>query len=224
MLLQDLSKDKEIMVQVIWGEKKVEFLTHIVRMDTSAIYIAPYSFNGRLLELNIAPESDVHCHIFGENMVDHTRVVWRNVKLETVKSTDSIVYSITTMEYNKQSKCDERRAHIRLPLSKGGTVTDYMGVTTQVRTHDFSDNGISFYAPANFDPATAYLTLKFEEDVGTAHFNLKLDCKIVHRNIKNGTMFCGCEITACKNDYLLFGCMVRAERARNSTKKEEEKL
>lgn len=210
MLLQDLSKNKTLIMQIIWGEKVIEFPTKLVESDAGGIYVTPYLREGHPLELNLDPSGNVVCHLYGDHVDTGKRLSWRNIKLETVKKGENTFYYLTTMGFNKLGKEAERRAHERSMIRQMGSVTDTAGNSIQVMVHDMSDNGISFYAPSNFSPASKNLVIEFADSVGTEIFRIRVECRVVYSADKAGTVFYGCELVSANGDYFLYGCMKKA--------------
>lgn len=220
MNIQELYMTKNIIVQISWGEKTIEFYADAVDKNAKGIYVTPYMREGAPLELNISQQSGVVCNVFGNNPEDGKRVSWRNVDLQTVKKDNRTLYFITTSEYNKLAKLDERRAHERVLIRKKGKVWDNSANKfVDIMVNDVSDNGISFYAPSTYVPGSSYFDLEFNDSIKQQNYQIRIKCKMVYTKKKVGTVFYGCELTEYNRDYLLYGCLCRLMK--NSRETEE---
>lgn len=212
MVLQDLDKNRKVIIQIVWGERDIEFPSHVVDSDVEGIYIEPYLHNGNPLKLSIDPSGGIPCHLFGDDTENGTRVSWRNIRLETVERGGQTLYHLSTMAFNRQAKTAERRAHERNVVRKMGNGSDTAGNVIQVMVHDMSDNGISFFAPASFTPNSKNMTVGFADSLGGELFRVQAECRIVYRTAKSGTIFYGCEVLNGNSDYFLYGCMQRMQK------------
>lgn len=223
MNLLDLEKKQELIVQIVWGDKVIEFYTKVVDYDDEGIFIEPYLHNGMPLELNIDMKSVVVCHLFGDNLNEDKRVSWRNVNLNTVERNRKTTYKITTSVFNKSSNDDERRTHKRIVINKKGTlIIPKDNLQSEVYIHDISDNGISFFVPINFQPTSKYFNVHFSDSVNGNSFNAKAECRIVHTSTQDGTLFYGCEVVDANRDYMIYGCLSRVIKKSEKYKEMQE--
>lgn len=213
MKLQDLLLSKNLILQILWGEKTIEFSTDIVDRDENGLYITPYLYNGAPLSLSINVNSGVVCNFFGDNPDDGTRVSWRNIELDTVSLKNQTVYYIKTSSYNSEARVDDRRVEDRVKVTKDAELYDSVAKkTVQIRIHDVSDSGIAFHAPLAYEPMTKSFSVKFSDEVNGHVFNINIKCKTVRTKEMVGTCFYGCKLSDENNDYLLYGCLKRLEK------------
>lgn len=220
MELNELLKQQKIIIQIIWGEKVIEFYTNKVEEESSKIYVKPYLHNGNPLELNIHNRSGVVCNLFADNPYTGKRVSWRNIDLKTVNMYEQTLYEITTSGFNKMAMSDERRTNERIQVHKkalaitGGS-DDNEVLSTEVRVYDISSNGISFYAPVGFQPTSRVIKVQYSDTVRGEIFNIKVSARVVHNEQKVGTVFYGCEIIESNKDFMIYGCLSRVIKNSN---------
>lgn len=214
MELHELTKEQDIIIQIVWGENKIEFFSHMVNCNAEkeSIFVTPYMHNGQPLELNINQKSGIVCNMFCDDLYNGTRVSWRNVELETVHQGTAVVYKISTFQFNRQAQIDDRRVEERIKINLYGMIVDGEGQSIQVRIHDISDGGIGFYAPTSFQSKSNQVKVQFSDNVNGADFSICLICKIVRSVNKSGNMFYGCEIMQNSREYLLYGCLRRTAK------------
>lgn len=214
MELHELTKEQEIIIQIVWGENKIEFYSHMVGClaEEEAIFITPYVHNGQPLELNIDQKSGIICNMFCDDPYNGNRISWRNVEMETIHQESRVAYKISTSEFNRQAQLDDRRVEERIIINLYGTVIDSEGNATQIKVRDISDGGIGFYTPSSFQNKTNQIKVMFEDHVNGADFSMSLVCKIVRAVNKTGTMFYGCRVMGENREFLLYGCMRRAAK------------
>lgn len=224
MKLQDLFGAKNIIIQIVWGERNIEFPTQVMDKDSEGVYVTPYLHEGSPLELTINMNSGVICNIFGDEPENGKRVSWRNVDLSTVSRKGSVLYYLKTSSFNSVAHLDERRVEDRVVILRDATLIDNTAQKSiPIRIHDISDGGISFYSPANNQPQTSSFTVTFSDMVNEQRFNLNIKCKTVRTKKMPGTVFYGCRITEENNNFLLYGCLVRIKKNSGAEKQGEEK-
>ena len=207
---KDMGINQSIMVQLVWGEQRIEFATDVLEQDSNGVIIAPYLHNNAQLELNVTWDKPVVCNIFATNPLNQQRISWKNVELVTMKRGEAIVYHIKSNAYNAMAIHDDRRKNARVIVRVKGQVYDTSGgYYLDVLIHDISDVGISFYAPSSFTPLTPQLIVVFTDVVNDKQFDLKVDCVISRTHKKAGNNFYGCRIVGEKRDYLLYGFLKR---------------
>lgn len=221
MELKEINKDQELIAQLVWGDKKIEFHTKLIDYSEEGIYIEPYRHNHHPLDLHITIGCGVFCHLFTDDPNTRNRISWRSVELHTVDYLGRKVHHVTTSSFNKLSQNDERRTHERIKIHQMGKVIDSEGNEFSVRIHDVSDNGISFYAPVGFEPKSPHLVVQFSDSIRGEVFELKVNGKIVHSSTKTGAPFFGCEVAEANREYLLYGCLRRVMNNKNSKENKE---
>lgn len=211
MKLSELLIKQRLIIQLLWGEQKIEFSSEVIETDGAVVYVSPYLHNGSELEINVKQGKDVVCNIYTDNPNNKQRISWKNVELTTVIRNAQKVYCLKTSAFNQVASRDDRRLHERIIIQVKAHVFD--GNTeegTEIIVHDISDIGISFYAPANFAPKSQQLVIKFTDTIDEKEFNVKVDCIVSRMNNKAGNLFAGCKIVGEPNrDYQLYGFMKR---------------
>lgn len=213
MKLTDLMINQRIVVQILWGEKKIEFFSDICSKDDKGIYVTSYMYQGSALDLNIDTGSNIICTIFANNPVTNKRVSWKNVELKTQNLDGDKKYYISTSGYNTMAKADDRRKYDRLVVKKSGKVYDPgTDEFTDIIVNDICDIGISFLAPPTFKPQSYMLNLSFEDTVDNKIYSIKVDCSITRTSNRNGLVLYGCKVMGNTKDFLLYSCVLRASK------------
>lgn len=217
MRLTELVVSQRLTIQILWGEQKIEFFSNVIGREDSVVYVSPYLHNGSALELNVTADTGVICNLFTISPTTKHRVSWKNVELTTVTRNDKIVYCIKTNGYNHIAKHDDRRKHERIIISTTAQVFDgQSNEGVDIKIHDISDIGISFYAPNSFLPNGNQLTVIFIDMIGTKRFDIRVECAIARMTSKAGNRFVGCKILKENKDYQLYGFMKRLEEKKSS--------
>lgn len=215
MKLTDLLRDQQIIIQLIWGDQKIEFSSVVVDYDESSAYVTPYMHNGSPLKINVTNKVDVNCNVFTNNQ-SKQRVSWKNVELTTVERRDKTLYCLKTSGYNHIAKPDERRLHERVIIQVKAEVFDgrkEKGV--EILVHDISDIGISFHAPKSFAPTSKQLIVTFTDSIDDKQFNIRVGCTITRTTERSGNLFVGCKIMEENKDFRLYGFMKRLYSKKN---------
>jgi len=91
MNLSGLVVGQQLIVQVIWGERKIEFYSYVVAPTPNGLYITPYMHNNSPLDLKIDTSGKVQCNVFAASPEDGHRISWESVELHTVKRQGSVL-------------------------------------------------------------------------------------------------------------------------------------
>lgn len=210
MKISELMINHKIIVQLAWGEQKIEFSSEIVANDETGVYISPYIHNGSELELNVNASKGVFCNIYTDAPATKKRISWKNVELSTVEKNNKLLYQLKTNGFNSISTNDDRRKMERIIVHIKAQVCDLTSKTyTDVIIHDISDNGISFYAPSHFAPVSTQLMITFEDTIDDKQFNVKVECVVTRTTKKAGNNFIGCKIIGENREYLLYRFMLQ---------------
>lgn len=208
--LQEITSEQQLMIQIVWGDKTIEFPTKLVSHGGLSINVEPYLRQGRPLELNVGIESGIICNMFADDIKTGQRISWRNIDLKSTTYNNALVYAISTNKFNRISKVDERRIHDRIKFNKEGTVRDKCWTEKyKIIINDISDNGISFYVPNNFERKSNQFVVEFSDQVNGELFQLRVECRYVHTKQKDNLTVYGCEIVNNNREYLLYGCLKR---------------
>lgn len=208
MKFTELLRDQLIIVQLCWGERKIEFTSAVLGREDDAIFVTPYMHGGSELQLNVTKDKDVICNVFTDQPVTKQRISWRNVELTTVNRKGRVVYSLRTYGFNNVAAPDDRRRNNRMVVQVDGQVFDGQtdnGVDVTIR--DISDVGISFYAK-NFTPQSSQIVVTFSDDIDDKKFNARVECVISRLTVENGQQIAGCRIVGGNRDYQLY-CFIR---------------
>lgn len=217
MDIKDLVYAKKVIVQIVWGERVIEFPTEVLEERGNGVLVKPYIYQDKPLELNITTTSGVVCNIFANQPNTDLRMGWRNMELTTIDRKGEKIYHIQASGHNRQAATEDRRRHDRIYLHKSGAVFDEPSNRyIPVMIHNVSDNGISFYAPKEFEPRSSNVTVLLEDFVNERAFQIRVPAKIVRASQKTGTDFYGCKVDNAPNDYLIYGCLKRIAVAKKA--------
>jgi len=209
MNLSGLVVGQQLIVQVIWGERKIEFYSYVVAPTPNGLYITPYMHNNSPLDLKIDTSGKVQCNVFAASPEDGHRISWKSVELHTVKRQGSVVYQIAATGYNYVAAQAERRKHERIDVNKPGKVyLPNQGFYT-INVKDLSDIGIAIVSKELSDPVLDKITVLFNDSVGDKYFNMSVECRVVRvQKLENGTLW-GCIISGENRDFLLYCFLLR---------------
>lgn len=211
MRLKELVVDQKIIVQINFGEQKMEFYADVLAVNDEGIDTTPYTYNDEVLELNIEAHHGTICNIFADNLSNGKRVSWKNVKIQTVDSENGKIYHISTSTFNRISHEDDSRQHNRLIVRKNAHIYE-QGKLIDIIVHDISDSGISLYAPTSYKPSSSQITIVYADSVGERAFPLKIECQIVRTEKKAGVVFYGCKVVGENKDFLTYGFLKRLKK------------
>lgn len=211
MKLLELIDNQKIIVQLVWGERKIEFFSTVIGKNDTDVFVTPYLHSGQPLQLNVTKDTGVLCNLFTDDPVTNQRISWKNVELTTVVQEGNVVYCLRTYGFNNIAGVDERRLHERVALQITGIAYDGYGDNDgeYVTIRDISDIGISFYAPESFAPKSQLITITFTDNIDNRVFDVKLDCGIMRENKENGQVMMGCKVMGENRDYQLYCLMKR---------------
>lgn len=210
MKLNELVLTQKVILQIVWGEQKVEFTTEVVEVLDDGVYVSAALHDGKPLEFNISSDSRVMCHIFADDFKNNNRVSWKNVAVKTVTRADGMAYLLTTNSYNSLANIDDRRKENRVKIQKKAKLYDGSASDpVDIMIFDISDAGLSFYAPVNYSPSSPRFTIMFNDSVADQDFAMKIECVTARTKSAVGMMLYGCEIVATNREYLLYGCLKR---------------
>lgn len=210
MKLTELLINQNIIVQLIWGEKKIEFYSDVIECNETAVYVTPYIHNGSVLDLNVIPGKGVVCNLFTDEPNTKQRISWKNVELTTVTRNNEKQYCLKSYGFNKVASLDDRRHHERIHLDITGTVFDEAAEGgVDVVIHDISDIGISFYSSSDYVPKSQPILVTFTDAIDEKSFDIKVECTITRTmQTANGPLM-GCRVIGDNRDYHIYGLLKR---------------
>lgn len=225
MKLTELLTSQRIIIQLSWGEQKIEFFSDVVEKYEDYIFVTPYIHNGSPLELNVTNDKGVICNIYADNPVTNQRVSWKGVELTTTSRNSRTLYCIKTRGFNTVAMPDDRRLNERVIVDISGIVYDGANDDgTYVTIHDISDVGVSFYAPDSFKAKSPQIMVTFTDNIEKRIFDVKVECSISRTGVEGGRTIVGCRTLGDNKDYKLYGLMRRliSKNVNKSEGKQEE--
>lgn len=218
MKLTDLLINQRTIVQLLWGEQKIEFYSDVLDTDGQCVFMTPYIHNGSALKLDVTPDKGVICNLFADDPTTGRRISWKNVELTTVDRNNSTVYLIKTHMFNNVANQDDRRLHERIIIDVKGHVFDgESGHGQSVVIHDISDIGISFYVSEENVPKMQQLLITFTDTIDEKIFDVKVQGSISRVTKGEANVIVGCRLVGDNKDYQLYGFMKRI-REKNKNK------
>ena len=215
MRVTDLARNQEIIVQINWGDRRIEFESNVLGRDERGIFISPYLHDDKALELEIDNSNQVSCNIYTDSD-EGKRISWKNVLVSTVTHAGERTYYVMPRFFNVFAKPDERREHERIKVHKQGKAVDTLTrITTDIMVNDVSDVGISFYAPSNFSFSSNRVIILLNDMVSGSKFHLNVECAVARTEKKVGTQFYGCRVVGDNKDFLLYAFSKKMEKKKD---------
>jgi len=209
MNLSELVVGQQVIVQVIWGERKIEFYSYVVAPTPTGVFITPYLHNNSPLELKIDTSGKVQCNVYACSPTDGHRISWKNVELNTTKRQGGVVYAISASRYNYVAAQAERRKHERIFVNKPGKVFIPGVGSFDIKVKDLSDIGIAIVSRNELELVTDKITVLFNDSVGDKAFNMSVECRMVRvQKLEDGVLW-GCIISGENRDFLLYCFLLR---------------
>lgn len=212
MELTDLEEDDNIVLEIQWSERPYQIDTMVVGKCEGAILIKPFMYRGTVLDLTSVRFRDMTFNLYGVDKNENTRLVWRNVQIETKEYKGGVYYAVRASMSRRFPLLSERRQNKRMLLDTKGTVIyGEEGRQVEVTLHDVSDNGISFFVPKGQELPEKMIKVDFEDAVRGHGFHLIVDSRLVRRVPKGEEELVGCRITQTNHDFLAYICLKRIE-------------
>lgn len=210
MKLTELIINQKLIIQLNWGERKIEFFSEVLEKEASEIFVTPYLHNGSALELNVTRDKGVICNVFADNPVTNKRVSWKNVELTTVSRNRRMLYCLKTYGFNHIASLDDRRLHERVIVDVDAELfDDSSDIGERVVVHDISDIGISFIANESYIPKSQQVVATFSDTIGTRTFSVRVEGSITRVTKEDGHAIVGCRVIGESKEYQLYGLMKR---------------
>lgn len=211
MKLSELLIGQKLLIQLLWGEQKIEFFTDVVETDAKGAYVAAYVHQGNPLELKVDRDSKVQCNIFTNATGSSSqRIEWKSVEISTIIKSDKSLYYISTSGFNNIAKQSDRRQHDRMIINKKGKLLckpaeEYIDIIV----HDISDIGISFYIAPNVQLTSHELVISWDDSINEKPFSITVECSPVRQHVNNGLVLYGCKTVGDSRDFLVYGLKLR---------------
>lgn len=235
MKLQDLKVGEKITLEVVWGISVYPIPTMVVASTEEGTIIKPFVVLGTVLELGSEQFRDMHYNINGVTPVTKEKVSWKNVNVQTKVLKDVTYYIIRTKEDAEYGNRQERREHPRMTLDLKGTATviteeealgkdknkadnmvdNILGIQAvqhEIRVHDISDSGISFYTHKDVEFMGHYVKIEFGDKVKNKYFESMVFCLPNRCEDKGEWRLYGCDINRTAGDLLLYVFLKRMEK------------
>lgn len=210
MRLTDLCRNQKIIIQILLGEKRIEFTSDVIGTDDSKLLVSPYVLNGEALELHIYQDAGLICNLFADDPHTKQRISWKNVQLTTVNINNRKCYSLKTYGFSNIADPEDRRISDRTPVEVCGSVYDgSLEPSADISIRDISASGISFFAPESYVPENQQVTISFSDMIDDNQFDIKVDCAVVRVSSEKGQNVIGCKIVGDNRAYELYGFMKR---------------
>ena len=210
MRLTDLRRNQNIIIQLLLGEKRIEFTSEVLATEDGKILVSPYILKGEALELNIYQDAGVICNVFADEPRTSQRISWKNVQLTTVNKNGKKYYCLKTYAFSCVADPEDRRISDRTPVEVCGTVYDGgLEPSAEISIHDISTSGLAFLAPESYVPQNQQITIAFSDVIDDNQFDVRVDCAVVRVSSEKGYNIIGCKIVGDSRAYELYGFMKR---------------
>lgn len=207
MLLHELQPGKEVILQLIIGNSKVEIGTSVVgRADNkeNRILLKPFVYKGDVLDLGGKAMSKVVYNLFADDS-NQERVCWAGVEVEIKEYRGESYYIVKSKAYKPLSVPNDRRTHNRIELHLLAVLTNrHTNDCYNVEIKDISDNGIGFFSNAEIPILQASCRIEFSEHINDNLYNLKIDCRCVREQKLQNRYLYGCEINEASHQMLAY--------------------
>lgn len=219
MRLVELVLKQEVIVQLTWGDQKIEFSSEVIDKVEDTVLVTPCLHNGSALELNVNGDKGVFCNVFANKPISNQRVSWKNVELSTIDRNNSICYCLKTRGFNNVANPDDRRIHERVIVDVDGQVFNEQANEggTRITVHDVSDIGLSFYVANGFAPKSNKVVVAFTDSVGARIFDILVECSVSRTNSDNGRVIVGCRVDGENRNYKIYS-LIRRLATKNNNK------
>lgn len=204
MRLQDIREDTELTVQMKLENEILEFPSAMVGKDSSGIYVRPYMRGGHALKFDARLTDSVTCTLFAQNDAAGYHEMWHDVELKSVETPEGLLYLVSTRDFNRYSRPNERRIHRRTASGIAAHVSDGAAVNAEVVLSDISDTGLSFCVSEPLDFASDSISISFEDSIDGEHFSISTAVKTVRSYAEQGRFFYGCLVVKPSRDYRLY--------------------
>lgn len=214
--LADLSIGHHLVVEISFGESRIEFESTVTGIDVHGVYIKPYVYKDVVIDFNTLPYKNL---LFNVHHIDESgaRNTWKNVGVSVLKHKGQLEYLVTTKTFSKFAESGERRENNRIKLTGSGFVENNLGKRFQCTLNDISDSGISFFSNPGEITVADYLTVFFFDVAKDTEFSLKLKVRIVRvEERERGTLYAG-RILSPPRELLAYIVMKRMEQKATET-------
>ena len=223
MLISDMAPGTPISLELSIADAHYEIPTTIVSSKPGYILIAPFSFNGTVIDLDSSKNMVIN--VYTIDPLTENRIVWRNVCLETISykttSFESAYYKISTNAFaSLPSTCDRRNARRTSINASGWIILDRDGLRIPITICNVSDHGLSFITPDELDSVSTNIYINFSDEAHGKNFNLNFKCIIVRTLPHGEDHLYGCSIPVPSRDYLTYVFLKKLDYKINAVQKQ----
>lgn len=227
MLISDMAQGTPISLELSIADAHYEIPTTIVSSKPGYILIAPFSFNGAVIDLDSSRNMVIN--VYTIDPITENRIVWRNVCLETIsyKTSDleSAYYKISTNIFaSLSSTCDRRNAKRISTNASGWIILDRDSSRIPITICDVCDRGLSFLTPDELDSVSTNIYINFSDEAHGKEYNLNFKCIIV-RTLPHGEDFLyGCSIPVPSREYLTYVFLKKLDYKKSIVQKQADSI
>ena len=207
MILTDIQAGSPISLEMTVGDSSYEFPTSVVSVKSESIIIDAISYKGNAIDFG--KKKGLIFSIYSIDPSNETRIVWKNVSLETIQYTNngvtSAYYRVKTNGFACMASACERRANNRIAVNVQGWISfDVDNVPHQITVNDVSEKGISFVTLNDFEMLSNTFYISFSDTVNDKPFVHRFRCVQVRQSKRGLQTFYGCTIPSPTKDYLTY--------------------
>lgn len=208
MLLEELSKGDEVVLELIWGSMEYKIKTQVKDVDDKGILIPAFQYKGVVLDSSSKVFKELHFNLYG-NDFGGQRICWKSLKLSHRKKNGEEYYHLSVNNFQRYGRTDEHRGEKRVSMEQFPAtihiISPQIDESYEVLIKDISNEGIAFIADSELDIVRGVIDLSFEDSLRGHQFRLngRYRClRIVP--MEDGTYLYGCNLMKGNNDLLSY--------------------
>lgn len=211
MIIQDLSENQKIEIEIMWGDKVFTIPSTVVGKQNTNVLLKPYSMNGTEIRVH-ENARDFMFNIYTIDPKTHFRVGWNDVELRSTEYKGVHYYICSTKNYLLYANDSERRNQIRTRINLTGTATEIENKKSHVvHIHDISATGIAFLASKDHEFEKIHLRIEFSEVINEEDYSFSIRAQIVRTDtMEDGRVLYGCKFLETPQDLLMYVFLKRS--------------
>lgn len=204
MLLQDLVKGEELILEAKWGGLRYDLTSAVESVENGNVLIKAYEYGGHVVDFGAPSFRGIVINVYVNNH-NGRRFFWPDINLKVVRKSGKTYYEITTSAYKVFAKESERRVKDRLLLGLKcsinihGEDSYYHGIV-----RDISQVGLAFYCDSPLDIDGKLIRIEFDDTVGGHDFKLEFKVRKVRTDESGEHTLYGCRIAEASKDAMAY--------------------
>lgn len=225
MLLEELSKGDEVVLELIWGSLEYKIKTQVKGVDDKGILIPAFQYKGVVLDSSSKVFKELHFNLYG-NDFGGQRICWKSLKLNNRKKNGEEYYHLSVDAFHRHGGADEHRGEKRISMEQFPAtihiISSQDDASHEVVIKDISNKGIAFIADSELDIVRATIDLSFADSLRGHQFKLNGRYLCVRTvPMEDGKYLYGCSLMKGNNDLLTYIYLKRLISEKHLTEKTE---